>query len=76
MEGKRDNVKKKLISESEHPSTVMRDQRLWSMKECAQVFGDCLSGLKEEFAKQGENGMLVWDKVRQCTEMAERGGDL
>nr|XP_022337194.1 SUMO-activating enzyme subunit 2-like isoform X2 [Crassostrea virginica] len=49
-------------AESEHPSTVMRDQRLWSMKECAQVFRDCLSGLKEEFAKQGENGMLVWDK--------------
>ncbi|XP_061163588.1 SUMO-activating enzyme subunit 2-like [Saccostrea echinata] len=49
-------------SESSEPSSVMRDQRIWSMKECAEVFTDCLAGLKKEFAKQGENGMLIWDK--------------
>lgn len=55
-----------LLTECSEPSTVMRDQRVWSMKECAQVFSDCLAGLKKEFANQGENGMLVWDKVRLC----------
>ncbi|XP_062594248.1 SUMO-activating enzyme subunit 2-like [Saccostrea cucullata] len=49
-------------SESSEPSSVMRDQRVWSMKECADVFTDCLAGLKKEFAKQGKNGMLIWDK--------------
>ncbi|XP_052714567.1 SUMO-activating enzyme subunit 2-like [Crassostrea angulata] len=49
-------------TECSEPSTVMRDQRVWSMKECAQVFSDCLAGLKKEFTNQGENGMLVWDK--------------
>lgn len=55
-----------LLTECSEQSTVMRDQRVWSMKECAQVFSDCLAGLKKEFANQGENGMLVWDKVRLC----------
>ncbi|XP_069112251.1 SUMO-activating enzyme subunit 2-like [Argopecten irradians] len=40
----------------------IRDQRLWTLKECCSVFSNCLSGLKEELAKQGEGGMLVWDK--------------
>lgn len=56
-----------LISESAESSSMMRDQRIWSMKECATVFSDCLAGLKEEFAKQGENGMLIWDKVGYLT---------
>jgi hypothetical protein len=60
----RESRKALLILDSSESSTVMRDQRVWSMKECATVFSDCLTGLKEEFAKQGENGMLVWDKVR------------
>lgn len=58
-----------LLTESSESSTVMRDQRVWSMKECAQVFSDCLAGLKKEFANQGENGMLVWDKVRHCLDV-------
>ncbi|KAK3086737.1 hypothetical protein FSP39_022679 [Pinctada imbricata] len=43
-------------------SNTMRDQRLWSIQECADIFGDCLAGLQTELAKQGEGGMLVWDK--------------
>ncbi|KAL3858925.1 hypothetical protein ACJMK2_009174 [Sinanodonta woodiana] len=38
------------------------DQRLWSVQECADVFAKSLSSLKEELIKQGEGGMLVWDK--------------
>ncbi|XP_060066201.1 SUMO-activating enzyme subunit 2-like [Ylistrum balloti] len=40
----------------------IRDQRLWTIKECCSVFSNCLNGLKEDLAKQGEGGMLVWDK--------------
>ncbi|KAK6184729.1 hypothetical protein SNE40_007138 [Patella caerulea] len=43
-------------------ATQMRDQRIWSMKECGEVFGNCLGKLKVDLAAQGEDGMLVWDK--------------
>lgn len=41
--------------------TGMRDQRIWSIQECADVFTDCLSKLKEQSQQQGD-GILVWDK--------------
>ena len=47
------------------PQSAMRDQRLWSLQECADIFTTCLDTLKAEFAKQGEGGMLVWDKVQK-----------
>ncbi|KAK7483029.1 hypothetical protein BaRGS_00025692 [Batillaria attramentaria] len=42
--------------------SAMRDQRLWSVKECFDIFGKCLEALKKELAAQGDSGMLVWDK--------------
>ncbi|XP_055955472.1 SUMO-activating enzyme subunit 2 isoform X2 [Patella vulgata] len=44
-------------------ATQMRDQRIWSMKECGEVFANCLGKLKIDLAAQGDDGMLVWDKV-------------
>ena len=41
------------IAESGSNSNIMRDQRLWSVQECADIFGECLHGLKGELAKQG-----------------------
>ncbi|XP_076469784.1 SUMO-activating enzyme subunit 2-like [Babylonia areolata] len=51
-----------LPADTDSDSSAMRDQRQWSVKECADVFGQCLGTLKQELATQGEGGMLVWDK--------------
>ncbi|XP_012940030.1 SUMO-activating enzyme subunit 2 [Aplysia californica] len=45
--------------------TVMRDQRLWSVHECAEIFTRCLASLKADLAARGEDGVLVWDKDDQ-----------
>ncbi|KAL8570498.1 E1 ubiquitin-activating protein uba2 [Nucella lapillus] len=42
--------------------SAMRDQRHWSVKECSDIFGQCLGKLKTELGAQGDGGMLVWDK--------------
>ena len=44
-------------------TSCMRDQRLWSVQECADVFAESLTHLKKDLEKQGEGGILVWDKV-------------
>ena len=41
----------------------IRDQRVWSIQECGNVFENSLACLKVDYHKQGENAMLVWDKV-------------
>ncbi|KAK7114229.1 hypothetical protein V1264_000319 [Littorina saxatilis] len=51
-----------LPSDTDGNSSAIRDQRQWSVKECANVFSDCLGQLKKELATQGDGGMLVWDK--------------
>ena len=43
-------------------SAGIRDQRVWSIKECARQFKAAIDVLKVELKKQG-GGMLVWDKV-------------
>ncbi|XP_025076344.1 SUMO-activating enzyme subunit 2-like isoform X2 [Pomacea canaliculata] len=43
-------------------SGVLRDQKLWGIKECADVFAECLESLKKDLATQGDGGVLVWDK--------------
>ncbi|KAJ8303139.1 hypothetical protein KUTeg_019535 [Tegillarca granosa] len=43
-------------------SAGIRDQKLWTIQECADVFSNCLPKLKAELSQQGEGGMLVWDK--------------
>lgn len=39
-----------------------RDQRVWSMSECANVLATSISAIKEDFAKLAEGDHLVWDK--------------
>lgn len=41
---------------------VMRDQKIWDIQECTQVFEDSLIALKEEASKLKEDDHLVWDK--------------
>ncbi|XP_064640626.1 SUMO-activating enzyme subunit 2-like [Lineus longissimus] len=40
----------------------IKDQKIWSMRECRDMFGQSLGILKENFKNQGEDAMLVWDK--------------
>ena len=42
---------------------VIDEQRVWSVKECAAVFASTVAQLAQQLAKEGDNGMLVWDKV-------------
>ncbi len=42
---------------------VIHDQRVWSIKECGQVFEKSITSLKSELSKQGDGGLLIWDKV-------------
>ncbi|XP_064598991.1 SUMO-activating enzyme subunit 2-like [Liolophura sinensis] len=41
---------------------VIQDQKVWTVKECVDVFTECLATLKSDLQKQGEDGILVWDK--------------
>ena len=48
----------------------MRDQRLWSVQECADIFAESLNSLSKDLVNQGEGGILVWDKVNElCCEI-------
>ena len=49
--------------DSGSPTSCMRDQRLWSVQECADIFATSLNSLKADLEKEGDNGILVWDKV-------------
>ena len=41
----------------------IRDQRVWSVCECASVFAKSLKSCKEQLMNSGDGGTLVWDKV-------------
>lgn len=43
-------------------SNVQRDQRVWNLQECGDVFQECLARLKFECKKLNEGDHLVWDK--------------
>ncbi|XP_046396375.1 SUMO-activating enzyme subunit 2 [Ischnura elegans] len=43
-------------------SAGLKDQRIWSIAECADIFGDSVNSLKKQLEKEGENGNLIWDK--------------
>ena len=50
-----------VITESHQGQTsVIKDQRLWSLKECVSVLKESLDSLKQQYRDRGE---LVWDKV-------------
>lgn len=40
----------------------MRDQKIWDIQECTQVFEQSLTALKEEARNKAEGDHLVWDK--------------
>ena len=52
-----------LLAVSVSNDDVIDDQRVWSIKECANVFKGTIAELAEQLAKEGDGGMLVWDKV-------------
>ncbi|XP_013404818.1 SUMO-activating enzyme subunit 2 isoform X1 [Lingula anatina] len=41
---------------------LIHDQRIWSVQECADIFKQSVDLLKSELQKQGDAGILVWDK--------------
>lgn len=43
------------------PGTT-RDQKVWSMNECAAVLSSSLNGLRDQFKALAEGDHLVWDK--------------
>lgn len=48
------------IAVRDSSNSGLRDQRLWSLKECYQVFADSLSNLKNRL--KDDQDFLVWDK--------------
>lgn len=43
-------------------TTQTRDQKIWSVEECAKVFATSINALKVEFNKLTDGDHLVWDK--------------
>ncbi|XP_070506314.1 SUMO-activating enzyme subunit 2-B [Chironomus tepperi] len=41
---------------------VVRDQKVWTVSECQQVFAESVNNLKEQVLKLKEDDNLVWDK--------------
>jgi hypothetical protein len=57
-------------TDSPPDETIMRDQRVWSVRDCADVFRQSVAELQQRLnsniAASDENAgsaMLVWDKV-------------
>lgn len=38
------------------------NQKIWSLRECADVFAESVAGLKKTFGKLADDDHLVWDK--------------
>ncbi|KAL1128980.1 hypothetical protein AAG570_013514 [Ranatra chinensis] len=53
-------------SSSDQTNSGMRDQRLWSVAECADIFAKSVSGLKAEFQGLADGEHLTWDKDNKC----------
>lgn len=41
---------------------LSRDQKIWSLSECADVLASSITAIKEDFGKLAEGDHLVWDK--------------
>lgn len=39
-----------------------RDQKVWSVSECAEVLASSITAIKADFAKLADGDHLVWDK--------------
>uniref|UniRef100_U5EXW5 SUMO-activating enzyme subunit n=1 Tax=Corethrella appendiculata TaxID=1370023 RepID=U5EXW5_9DIPT len=49
-------------AENSANDAVLRDQKVWSLKEAGRVFEESISALRDEFAKLADGDHLVWDK--------------
>ncbi|KAG8262428.1 Ubiquitin-activating enzyme E1-like [Homalodisca vitripennis] len=47
---------------SREPQDQLKDQRCWSIAECASVFSESCKGLWQQFQTLKEGDHLVWDK--------------
>lgn len=47
---------------SDDNSNVKRNQKIWSISECANVLAASITAIKEDFLKLPEGDSLVWDK--------------
>ncbi|XP_037039128.1 SUMO-activating enzyme subunit 2-like [Bradysia coprophila] len=50
------------FSETHDDSTQSRDQKIWTVEECANVFATSIDFLKKEFKKLADGDHLLWDK--------------
>lgn len=42
--------------------SLNRNQKIWSLRECGDVFAESIAGLKATFGKLVDGDNLVWDK--------------
>jgi len=58
-----------LTQGGETDKSLMRDQRVWSVKECAEIFCQSVAELQQRLqnsvsnSEEEDSAMLVWDKV-------------
>lgn len=50
------------IPNGEAVSSGLKDQKVWSLAECGQVFENSVNALKESVSKLSSDDHLVWDK--------------
>lgn len=51
-----------VAAENNEQQSLNRNQKIWSLRECGDVFAESIAGLKEAFGKLADNDNLVWDK--------------
>jgi ubiquitin-like 1-activating enzyme E1 B len=42
-------------------AAILKEQRIWSMKECGKIFKDSVNILKEKLSKEKDEA-IIWDK--------------
>lgn len=53
-----------IVADGYSAAGLINDQRVWSIKECAEVFVKSVALLKNQLSVEaGEDGVLIWDKV-------------
>lgn len=57
-----DNLPDAVAGSSQQPKPSMKDQEIWSIKQCASVFEESLNVLKKRAEELSGNDILVWDK--------------
>lgn len=49
-------------NEGNNEQSLDRNQKIWSLRECGDIFAESIVGLKNSFEKLADNDNLVWDK--------------